>query len=146
MSDLPAKNAGSVEVTAIQEQLLANGAYLWPWEYVGQADEVPRPATLAALNAAKDEELFWDVGTHSILDTHQIRDSDRDDFGTIRPLTELESRDLFGSTQPIATDLDRAQQAGRLEAALGDRWTGRYAVLYRDGAAAEIYFWGCSGD
>lgn len=142
---------GSVEQTyaALLTQVLTSGDYLWPWEYAGQ-EGPPRPSALAGLDEAKDTDLFWDVGTHSILDTYQVIDGDEDEFGSIRALTARERHDLFGSEQPSAADLDRVHRRGDvdspLEGVLGDRWTGRSVVLYRDGVPDEVYFWGCSGD
>lgn len=140
--------AGSVKATysALQEQVLLSGEYLWPWEYVGRTDGPPRPSSLAALGAAKDTELFWDIGTHSILDTHAVITGDKDEFGGIRPLTDAENQHLFGTERPSATDFDRVDPDGALESVLGERWSGRSVVLHRDGAPDEVYFWGCSGD
>lgn len=151
--------AGSVEatLTAVQEQILAAGDYIWPWEtiarYVGGEVAVPRPTSLDILNAAKETEEFWDEGTHTILDTDRVVTSaeDGDDVGdgAIRPLSPAELARVFGTEQPSAADFDRVFEPG-MSGVLGDltgpRWTGRSVVIYQDGAPAEICFWGFSGD
>jgi hypothetical protein len=135
----------SVEQTyaALLAQVLTSGDYLWPWEYTSQ-EGMPRPSASAGLDAAKDSDLFWDVGTHSILDTDKVTDGDEDEFGAIRAPTALERHDLFGSERPSAADFDRVHRRGDvdfpLEGVLGDRWTGRSVVLYRDGVPDEVYF------
>ncbi|WP_326564968.1 hypothetical protein VSH64_24285 [Amycolatopsis rhabdoformis] len=143
--------AGSVKATHkfVQAQLLSSGDYVWPWEdfdpeYV---TPVPRPRSLPDLNAAKDSENFWDCGTHSILDTHEISESDG--VGTIRPLSTTELTTVFGTPQPSAADFDRVFQpgpSGPLADLMGERWTGRSLVLYHNGTPTEVFFWGFSGD
>lgn len=54
--------AGSVKATHrfVQTQLLSSGDYVWPWEDFNPElvpDALPRPTTLADLDAAKDNEL-----------------------------------------------------------------------------------------
>ncbi|MEU4671612.1 hypothetical protein AB0F91_27450 [Amycolatopsis sp. NPDC023774] len=142
---------GSVKATHrfVQAQLLSTGDYLWPWEsfdpeYVAP---VPRPRSLPDLEAAKDSENFWDAGTHTILDTHQI--SEADSVGTIRPLNPTELTEVFGTHQPSAADFDRVFRpgpSGPLADLMGERWTGRSLVLYHNGSPSEVFFWGFSGD
>ena len=152
--------AGSVEATliAVQEQVLADGDYIWPWEtiarYGGGEVAVPRPTSLDTLNAAKETEEFWDEGTHTILDTDRIvtsTDDDADDVGdgAIRPLSPAELARVFGTEQPSAADFDRVvepETSSVLDDLTGPRWTGRSLVIYRDGTPDEVYFWGFSGD
>ncbi|MCL2780142.1 MAG: hypothetical protein FWD74_01385 [Actinomycetia bacterium] len=140
---------GSVEATlaATQERVLASGDYLWPWEdYPGDPDaEVRRPATLAELAAAKQEEEFWDEGTHSILDIERVRaDGDADDFGTIQPLVPAELREVFGTERPTLADFQRGR--ARLDDLPGEPWTGRAVTIHEHGAPTQAFFFGCSGD
>ncbi|MEV0071927.1 MULTISPECIES: hypothetical protein [unclassified Amycolatopsis] len=150
--DYRAPYAGSVEAThlAVQELLLASGEFLWPWEDINPeyVDEmVPRPSSLADLEAAKDAEEFWDAGTHTILDTHEITEADG--VGTVRPLSSAELNGVFGTDRPSAADFEgvrRPGPSGPLADLMGDRWTGRSLVIYKNGAPDEVYFWGYSGD
>jgi len=149
--------AGSVETAlfAVQEQVLASGDFLWPWdEYEPDEDDiVARPTSMAELNAAKEQETFWDAGTHTILDVDHMAAGDDDEIGGIRPLTEDELTKWFGSVEPSAADFERIPmylQRMHEKGTLGDltetRWTGRSMVLYRDGKPDEVVFWGYSGD
>ena len=154
--DYRAPYADSVEATlvALQERILASGDYLWPWddidpEYLDEDEMVPRPSSLAALDAAKENEEFWDAGTHTILDTHRITTADDDGVGVIRPLSSAELSQVFGTRQPSASDFDRVYQpgqAGPLDNLMGERWSGRSIVIYKGGAPDEVFFWGHSGD
>lgn len=56
---------------------------------------------------------------------------------------------MFGTRQPSAAGFDhvyRPAPAGPLGDLMGERWTGRSMVIYRDGTPDEFCFWGCSGD
>jgi hypothetical protein len=148
--------AGSVEATLIriQEEVLASGDYIWPWESVDhETGAVARPSSLAELGAAKGTGEFWEEGTHTILDIDRVIDTDDDEVddevGGILPLDDTELNELFGTSQPSAAEFDRVYEpgpAGPLSDLLGERWTGRSMVIYKDGVPAEIYFWGFSGD
>jgi hypothetical protein len=167
--------AGSVEATliALQEQVLESREYLWPWdldyrnpsylahraqflEQFGVPEDarmgtIPRPSSLAGLNAVKEgNEEFWDEGTHSILDVDRVIAAESDDqFGAIYPLTPAELTDVFGTLRPSAAEFDHVYQPGPkgpLDDLLGERWTGRSLVIYKDDAPAEVFFWGFSGD
>jgi hypothetical protein len=154
--DYRAPYAGSVEATliAVQEQILVSGDYLWPWEdidpeYLDEDEVVPRPSSLAALNAAKEIEEFWEAGTHTILDTSRITTADDDRFGAISPLSSTELNQVFGTPQPSASDFARVYQpgpAGPLGNLAGEGWSGRSMVIYKNGTPDEVYFWGYSGD
>jgi hypothetical protein len=158
-------HTGSVEETLIrlQEQILAGNDYLWPWggEENGpdpdedffemeQGEDVPRPSSLAELNAAKEIDEFWEEGTHTILDISRVITAGDDEDGAIRLLTPEELNRVFGTGQPSAADFGRVYLdnwwTGPLGDLLGERWTGRGLVIYEDGAAAEVFFWGASGD
>jgi hypothetical protein len=155
--DYRAPYAGSVEATliAIQEQVLISGDYIWPWEDMGDPEDrdedeaVPRPSSLAELTAAKETEEFWYEGTHTILDIDRVIVADDDQAEAIRPLSSTELNQVFGTQQPSAADFDRVYEpgpAGPLGDLCGERWTGRSMVIYKDGTAAEVCFWGFSGD
>lgn len=164
--DYRAPYAGSVEATllAVQEQVLLRCDFIWPWddsedeaidpryaEFFEEEDrqDVPWPLSLADLNAAKEIEEFWDEGTHSILDMDRVIAADSDEVGAIRLLSPAELNGLFGTQQPSAADFDRMRQAGLgvpHSHLCGERWTGRGMVIFEDGAPAEVFFWGFSGD
>jgi hypothetical protein len=153
--DYRAPYAGSVGETliAVQELVLATGDYIWPWEDLDSGDpddeSVPRPSSLAGLSAAKEIEEFWGEGTHTILDMDRVITSGNDEPGAIRPLSPAELNKVFGSRQPSAADFDRVYQpgpGGPLGDMMYERWSGRSMVIYSDGAPAEVYFWGFSGD
>ncbi|OLT30422.1 hypothetical protein BJF79_39060 [Actinomadura sp. CNU-125] len=121
--------------------------------YRDEEDEFIDDSSLEALLACKEAEEFWEVGTHSILDMDQVIDADRpEEVGAIRALSADEMRTHLGSERPTRADLERAFA---VPAAPGmgppidssyAKWTGRYVVLYRDGAPDEIAIWGASGD
>lgn len=100
---------------------------------------LPQPATLAELWSEPYYEFLGSNGTHSILDT---------EMEMISPLTATELAKTFGTEQPTRADWDRVagQHATGVGHLLDDRWTGRCAVLYRDGAPDAVAFWGVSGD
>lgn len=157
---------GSIEAAliAVQEQILASGDYIWPWDddehgvtdagyaelfEVEERQDVPRPSSLADLNAAKEIEEFWEEGTHTILDIDRVITAASDEVGAIRPLSPEELSRAFGTVQPSAAEFDRVYQlgeAGPFGVLCGERWTGRSTVIYKDGTPAEVYFWGSSGD
>jgi hypothetical protein len=58
---------------------------------------------------------------------------------------------VFGTEQPSAADFDRGCKSGLvgpldLGSLLGERWSGRSVVIFKDGSPAEVFFWGFSGD
>jgi hypothetical protein len=148
--------AGSVEASllAVQEQVLASGDYIWPWdsidpEFLDEDAQLPRPSSLADLTAAKQVEEFWDEGTHTILDVDRMIGIGDEPFGAISPLSDQELNQLFGTLRPSAADFDGVHQpgpGGELGDLCGERGSGRSMVIYKDGIAAEVYFWGFSGD
>lgn len=148
--------AGSLaqSLRGAQEQVLATGDYLWPWEgidpdYLEPEDLVPRPTTLEGLGAAKQVDEFWDAGTHTVLDMNGMAGQVDGDFCTVEPLTDEEAADRFGSAHPSAQDLERVApggQVGDLDDLVLDRWSGRCVVIHRGGQPSEVFFWGISGD
>jgi hypothetical protein len=154
--DYRALYAGSIAATliAVQEQVLMSDDYIWPWEnidpeYLDEVGAVPRPSSLAELTAAKEVAEFWDEGTHTILDVDRVSCADDGDDGAVYPLSSAELHRVFGTQQPSAADFDRVYQpgpGGPLGDLLGERWSGRSMVIYKDGFPAEVYFWGFSGD
>ena len=100
-----------------------------------------------------EQEQYWEFmgnsGTHSIIDVVNVVPVDfaGEEFGTIRPLSDAECIELFGVVQPGRADFMPLSNSERLhEYVTRGRWTGRAAVLWTDGAPAEIAFWGYSGD
>jgi hypothetical protein len=117
--DYRAPYAGSVEATliAVQQQVLMSGEYIWPWddidpEDLDEGEGVPRPSSLADLAAAKENEEFWEEGTHSILDIDRIVAADDNQVGAIVPLSPAELRQVFGTEQPSAADLTAGTSRG----------------------------------
>jgi hypothetical protein len=146
---------GSVEGSflAVQELVLASGDFLWPWDDFDPDEAVSRPTSVAELNAAKNTEEFWEAGTHTILDVDRVVTGDTDEIGGIRPLTEDELTEWFGTVEPSAAEFERIpmwiqqmDETGTLSDLTETRWTGRSLVLYRDGEPDEVVFWGFSGD
>lgn len=79
-------------------------------------------------------------GTASILDIAQI--SDEPDFCCAAPFTDDELTTYFGTEHPTRADVEAGEDYwDDLE-----RGQARYAVVYSDGAPAEIYFAGYSFD
>jgi len=127
-------------LAALRERAFAEGDFVWDDvdDYLG-----PKPATLGDLDALRETEEFWDVGVHSILDMDRIIGSGEEDHdGTVRQLPEAEAREVIGTARPTR------EQFQQIEESIPDirRWSGRYQLLYRDGKATEIAFWGVSGD
>lgn len=125
--------------------MLAAGDFLWQEDYW---DDVPPPTTRAELAALKEDQQFWDEGTHTILDMDRIVSStdDTDDDGTIRQLSSDELTEYFGTDRPSEAEFERVyRQFGPI---LDDirRWTGRCAVLYYGEKEQKIAFYGVSGD
>jgi hypothetical protein len=126
---------------ALREQVFAEGDYYWPGEADWRPVEEcrPRPQTMAELFA--DEGVQYS-GTHSILDVDRLIGPDEPpDFGTVRPMSAAEARQLVG--------VERVTRAhiGVIDRDDDGRWTGRCVVLHDEhGQPEEIYFWGHSGD
>lgn len=121
--------------TELQKTVLAEGDY-----YRGFDDENTY-ATMDELNAAKDDDEFWEEGTHSILDMVEVADSDGE--ARVRVLGGDEVRAVFGTDRPSAADFARLVESGDWHV---DRWQGRVTTLYQDGAPTALAFWGISGD
>lgn len=128
------ENVGAA-FTELQKTVLAEGDY-----YRGFDDENTY-ATTDELNAAKDEEEFWEEGTHSILDMVEVAESGGE--ATVRVLREDEVRALFGTDRPSAADFERVLESEDWHV---DRWQGRVTTLYQDGEPTTLAFWGISGD
>ncbi|HEY2076677.1 MAG TPA: hypothetical protein VGH53_10095, partial [Streptosporangiaceae bacterium] len=70
-----------------------------------------------------------------------------DEFGAIRPLSDAECEELFGTAQPGRADYEVLANSEQLyDYVTGGRWTGRAAVLWADASPSEIVIWGISGD
>lgn len=123
----------------LQDQVLESGDFVWSEEYYG-----PRPTTRSQLSAIKDRDEFWAEGTHSILDMDRIVPAGAsDEEGAIRPLSDAEVQEHFGSDRPTEAEFDRVYWPLVEDI---PRWSGRCAILYEDGQARRIVFWGESGD
>jgi hypothetical protein len=85
------------------------------------------------------------VGTHSILDIHEVLQvTGPNDVGAIRALSAAEVADLLGTERPGRDDfLRHREKDSYLDF---PRWQGRYTVLYEDKEPRELVFWGFSGD
>jgi hypothetical protein len=119
---------------------LSRGDYFW--DSVSDGHLGSRPASLAALDALRETEEFWEIGTHSVLDVDRVVPGPTGPEGTVRPLSQRETVALFGTATPTRAHFDAV--AGTLPPDEG--WRGVYLLLYRDGRPTEIAFWGCSGD
>ena len=128
----------------LRRRVFAEGRYYSPTEW----DMTPPESADDLWN----NEYYWEFmgtnGTHSIIDVARVApyNAEEQKFGTICPLTDDEHAVLFGSARPTRADYDRVQGAQALWEFLGERWTGRAAILWADGKPAEIAFWGFSGD
>jgi hypothetical protein len=134
---------------ALRRQVFAEGDYLTP-DYYGEVfADLPEPGSVDDLLQEQYWEFMGESGTHSVIDVHEVVPADftGEEFGTVRPLSEAEYAELFGSVQPSRDDFTALSNSERLyDSVTGGRWTGRAAVLWADGAPAEIAFWGISGD
>jgi hypothetical protein len=118
----------------VQQQVLADGDY-----YHGGYDF----SSFDDLMVARDDEDFWEVGTHSILDMMKVIEShEKDEVAAVRVLREDEVLAQFGTAQPTAADLERLLATEWNT----NRWEGRVTVLYSDGQPTGLGFWGISGD
>ena len=134
---------------ALRRRVFASGEYLKP-SFSGDVFDLPEPGSVDDLF---EQEQYWEFmgtsGTHSIIDVASVIPADfaGEEFGTVRPLSDGEYVELFGVAQPGRADYAALASSERLdEYVTGGRWTGRAAVLFADGAPAEIAFWGYSGD
>lgn len=130
----------------LRREVFAAGDFVKPSSVSG----LPDPASVEDLT---EQEEYWEFmgesGTHSILDVLGVipASSAGQDYGTIRPLSDAEYGELFRTAQPGRADYERLAGTERLhDYVTGGRWTGRAAVLWENGAPAQIVFWGYSGD
>lgn len=130
----------------LRRRVFATGEYVKPSEVF----DLPDPGSVDDLTEDElYEEFMGESGTHSIIDVFSIipADSDDEDYGTIRPLTEPECLELFGTARPGLAEYEPLAGGERLhDYVTGGRWTGRTAVLWDGDAPARIVFWGYSGD
>ncbi len=124
-------------LAALKARVFAENDYLW------QDDEAEPPDTLEEL---QETETFQEAGTHSVLDVHYfIGATGEDDFGTIRPLSDAELTDAFGTEEPSVAGFDELAKENRLPYD-PPRWSARCALLYDGDTAVELAIWGISGD
>lgn len=133
-------------LNALRREVFAAGDFVKP----SSVFDLPDPVSVEDLT---EQEEYWEFmgesGTHSILDVLSIipAGSSGQDYGTIRPLSDSEYGELFSTSEPSRADYERLAGTERLhEYVTGGRWTGRAAVLWENGAPAQIAFWGYSGD
>ena len=140
--------AGSLEESfvAAQEQVLASKDFIWDGV---DDDEEPYPTVLQDVRDAWHTEDFWESGTHSLLDMVGLVAHDDPKTGPfVRPLAADDLVELFGTDRPSLQDFEQLgpRPWDALDDLVEDRWTGRSLVLHVDGAPAEVFFWGVSGD
>jgi hypothetical protein len=125
---------------ALREQVLASGDYLWD-----DANDfpAPRPSTVAELDEIRQEDDFWEVGTHSVLDVDRIVPTGPDREAAVQELAADEAQRAFGTSTPTR---DQFEAVGLNALPWGERWSGRYQLLYDGGRPTEIAFWGATGD
>lgn len=117
----------------LQRKVLSEGDYYKEFTF----------ETFSDLEAARYDEDFWDVGTHSILDMMKVIEArERDETAAVRVLRDDEVVALFGTDRPTAADFERFLSTEWYV----NRWEGRTTVLYDDGKPARLAFWGISGD
>lgn len=102
--------------------------------------ELPQPASLQELWSEPYYEFMGEHGTHSILDVPTMED--------ITLLSAEETGQTFGTEHPTRVDWDRVEAAspGGPHQLVGERWTGRCVLLFKDDQPEEVAFWGFSGD
>lgn len=133
---------------ALRHQVFASGDYIKP-SFYGDAFDLPDPASVEdLLGQGQYAEFMGTSGTHSVIDVQAVLPAEADDkFGAIRPLSDAECAELFGTAQPSRADYEAVANSKRLyDYVAGGRWTGRAAVLWAAASPSEIAFWGISGD
>jgi hypothetical protein len=147
---VPYQNDLGAALAALRLQVFELGDYLKPSFYGANGGHlgVPDPSSLDDLHQEPYWEFMGTSGTHSIIDVFAVApiESGPGEFGTIRPLSEGECVDLFGVAQPGRSEYATVAGSKRLyDFITGGRWTGRAAVLSKDGAPNEIVFLGIFG-
>ena len=137
----------------LRERVFRDKEYHWA---DGLGDDEPRPETIEGIWASEE---MRQSGTHSILDVSRVVETTTppswenrgEDLGTIRPMAAERVIRYFGTSKPsrarfeeLAGGLDPASEDFITEVQMGD--TGLYVLLYDEGSATEIGFWGFSGD
>ncbi len=128
----------------LRHRVFANGDFVSPAEL-----GLPTPASVEDLLNEQYWEFMGSHGTHSILDIVQVVESNdySEEYGSVRPLTEDEYIELFGSLTPSNADFEELSNSERLhDYVSGGRGTGRVAVLWTSGKPDALAFWGYSGD
>ena len=146
---VPYRQDLGVALDALRRQVFASGEYVKP-SFYGDVYDLPDPSSVDDL---MEHERYWEFmgesGTHSIIDVARVVPVDFHDeeFGTIRPLSDAESTELFGVVRPGREEYAPLAGSERLlDYVTGGRWTGRAAVLWGSDMPKEIVFWGYSGD
>jgi hypothetical protein len=95
-------------IDSLRREVFAAGDYVKSADY-GDVFDLPEPASVEDLT---EQEQYWEFmgtsGTHSIIDVLTVIPSDfaDNDFATIRPLSDAERSELFGTAQPSRTDYE----------------------------------------
>lgn len=137
----------AASLDALRRQVFAEKDYVDPESGYG----IPSPETVEGLWEEEYGEFMGNCGTHSIIDVWKVdlAEFDSQEFGTVRPLTADEARELFGTDKPTRQDFERlsGKEGGYLiHDAVAEKWTGRAATLWDGDIPSETAFWGFSGD
>jgi hypothetical protein len=63
------------------------------------------------LNDQWEDGTFGSEGAHTIIDVCEVIDAEAfDDAHTVRPLSDEEAMEIFGTTEPTRADLERAHK------------------------------------
>ncbi|MET8836376.1 hypothetical protein ABZV78_20980 [Micromonospora sp. NPDC004540] len=136
-------------LVALQERVFHDGDYWWALgDYCPGADDVDAARRAAAPPPADIDELWshelvQECGSHSILDVDEVlAPGAAPAFGGLQALSAEETRVIAGADR-----LTREHLPALGWELVGERWTGRWAVLHdAAGNPAELHFWGFSGD
>lgn len=139
---VPYQNDLGAALDRLRREVFAGGDFVSP-----ESQDLPIPESVDDLLEETYGEFMGTCGTHSVIDMlHVVTDVRDQDYCTIRPLTDEEARQLFGTPQPDQVGFDAVDAITLLDSVTGGNWTGRSVVLWADGKPSEIAFWGISGD
>ncbi len=140
---VPYQDDLGVALDSLRREVFASGDFRRP-----DSQGLPMPGSVDDLLQETYWEFMGTCGTHSVIDMLRVVPADvRDqDYGTIRPLTDEEAQQLFGTPRPDRARFDAVDVITLFDSATGGRWTGRSVVLWADDRPDEIAFWGISGD
>lgn len=130
------------------ERLFVRGTYWDDLQPAGQSF-----TSVDDLNDLWEDETFGSEGTHTIIDVWEVIDAEAfDDSHTVRPLSDEEAVEIFGTAEPTRADFERAhrryvaRQPGSEEMWGMPMWSAWCRPLREaDGTTDAIAFWGKSG-